>query len=221
MGDVRRISAVAEFLKSGGTFVVLRPVPDAPGGDRSFISLDARRRMHDVREAAMQKDCVDLVLIPPDNETALVTVRDRRWPQPITVPELALPSDTSRDGEQLNSARGRLGNAPLESYLADRVAGRVLLNWNETMFVAINRVLGLSMARGGRIIVCGGEPFIGFLAGSLVPNEGSLGKSCAGSNMLEVPVCKGEGFVLNLVDGDMAQIRPLFSKPSPVAGSCG
>lgn len=211
MSDVRKTRSIEAFLKNGGTFVVLRPIPDALTPERTVISLVARINIAHVREAAMQKGCADLVLASRRDKTAYVTVNDPRWPLPVFVDALALPPVGTRDGDLLATRCNSYGNIPLEDYLSDGILGSILYSWVNAATLAIEHALSVRMVRKGRVVICGGGPFTRLLAADLLPSSASFRKYWDGQ-IFKSPVNEGEGFIVRLDRGGHAEIRPLFPK---------
>ena len=205
---IRRIPAVEVFFKNGGTFVVLRPMSDALDAERLTLSLEARRKFVSIREAATDEG-VDLVLIPSKDTPASELVADRRWPRPIYVEKLALPVSGTSDGNTLNAVRAKLGSAQVSEYMHDRAAKKVLFNWARTAAQAIVDVLKTRRIYAGRVVICGGEPFIHFLAGHIVLNSPVISRYWV-SGMFNASPYQGEGFIVNLTDTGQPQIKPLL-----------
>lgn len=198
-------TAIDTFLRNGGTFVVLRPVPNALDRERRIISLRDYRKVRQVREMARQKDCVDLVISTPD-DVAVATVGDTAWPTPIFVDELRLPDESTYEGHFLMEARTHFGNSSITEYWRLRIVKELLDTWATNAKLAIERVLRVRMIRRGRIVICGAEPFIGLLAAALAPGDE---KKFNWHGPLNDPIYRYPGFFLNLTDAGNSRIWPM------------
>lgn len=210
MNDPRKTRPIQTFLEGGGTFVVLRPIPEALTFKRTVFSLAARVNIARMREAAMQKDCVDLVLTPRD-KAAYVTVNDARWPRPVFVDALALPPLGTRDGDLLAARCNLYGDSPLEDYLSHEIVGSILYTWVNAATLAIEHALAVRMVRRGRVVICGGGPFTRLLAADLLPSSAAFRKYWDGQ-IFKSPVNEGEGFIVRLGRAGHAVINPLFPR---------
>lgn len=210
MGETRRIPPLEAFLKSGGVFVVLRPIPDAFDDGRALLSLKHRKRMAEARRGATAGGKVDLVIIPPRDKTAYRTICARGWPTtPILVDELVVPYDEKTpEGRVLNLARSKLRNVALERYLCFAPVREALTRWAEAASAAIARVLEVRTIHTGRVVICGGEPFVGLLASHLVPKTSRGGYLL--QDILKAPIYREAGFAVSrLSEFGGVQIKPL------------
>lgn len=211
---VRRIPPIEAFLRGGGTFVVLRPVPIKMG---DVLSLQACRKLAQVREKAVDKGRVNLVLTPPYDDTAFVTVDKRGWPLPVLLADLALPADGTREGALITEARTQFGNSMVREYLRLQApVAQTLLDWAQRATLAISRTLAVRMVRGGRVIICGGHPFIRLLGQHLVPS----GMIWSGA-LYNVRIYDEEGVVVSLNDRGHVALSPLFPRPMFMGGEIG
>ena len=207
MGETRRIPPIEAFIKNGGMFVVLRPIADAFDDERSLISFEHRKRMAAARRAAAAGGRVDLVIIPTGDETAYRTC-DPGWPRGVFV-ELVVPHDEKTPGgHALNLARSKLRNVELQRYLCFAPVRDALTRWAEAASAAIARVLEIRMVHTGRVVICGGEPFVGLLASHLVPKTSRGG--CLLQDVLKAPIYREMGFTVSrLGEFGSMQIKPL------------
>jgi len=211
MSDARKTRSIETFLQNGGTFVVLRPIPEALTPERTVFSIAARVDIAHARKAAMQYNYVDLVLIPRGDKTAYVTVNDPRWPLPVFVDALALPRRGTRDGDLLAAGCTVYGNSPLESYLSNEVLGGILHSWVNAATTSIDQALSARMIRKGRVVICGGGPFTQLLAGDLLPSSTAFGSYWDGQ-IFQERVNEEEGFIVKLNRAGHAEIKPLFPR---------
>jgi|GEM_PF-7005476 len=209
MDEEHKIPPLDCFLRNGGTFVVLRPVPDILDPERHTFSLEARRKLARVRKAAAETK-VTLVLMPPKDRRAYSTIADPRWPRPVFLPELLLPPPGTREGEILNEAHSRIRNASLREYMQNKMVGPILTVWAKTAAQAVVRVLEMQLVHTGRIIICGGDPFIRLLAGSIVLTSPLLSRHWI-SGTFDTPPYEGDGFVIALNDTGKPEIKSLFA----------
>lgn len=233
MGEMKTISPLEDFFRRGGMATVLRSVPMAhparESEDNHVLSLGAFREFYKTRprpraalesrervRKAVSRDPPDLVLIAPDR-AACGTVRQRDWPLPVIVPELAAPPLTTEEGWIIREVYETFRNVPLKTYLASSSRTRMALTrWASAASLAIERALRVRVVHRGRIVVCGGDPFIGLIAAHLVPKSTYWNEHTGWmQTVLNEPVENRSGFTVHrsgTLEG-VYDLRPLVISP--------